>query len=296
MRANLTAHVLALSAALAFSSLALRAGDLPADDKSQYTIANPTPDSLLRPITSGEFDSIINPFTIDAGHFQIDADFVEWYDLTRRGTFPNGTTYDYYQQELVWAPTLRLGVYNNVEFNVQPGYENYSWHQTGVVSGGGPYVATYSKEFFDYTDLGVRINLWGNDTGVTALGIQPYIGIPADGGDLLGGIDIPFAVRLPMDFMVKYTPGFYAIEAGKRTIHGEIANRFAVDKKFFGKLTGFWDLNLLSTSQSGQRGWGYTGFGAGYEVTPNLLLYAAIRFGMGEAYDVNPYAGFAWRF
>jgi hypothetical protein len=279
--------------------MALWAGDSSNEDKNQYSLFNPTPASLLRPISTGEFEDVQNPFTIDAGHFQIDANFIDSYSDTRRGTFASGTTYDLFQQELVWSPTFRLGLCNHVDLEVEPQYENFSQHQTGSYpagGGGGSYVATYSRESFGYTDIGPRINLWGNDAGVTALAISPYIGIPADGGDVQGGIDVPFAVRLPMDFMIKYAPGLYAIEDGRKVIHGELANRFAVDKTFFGKLTAMADLSLLSSSQSGQRGWGYAGFGVSYEITPNLLLYAVMRFGIGDAYDYNPYAGVAWRF
>jgi hypothetical protein len=159
-----------------------------------------------------------------------------------------------------------------------------------------PYTISHSHQYFTDTDVGFKINLWGNDGGLTALGIAPFIAIPSDHGIVTGGADIPFAVRLPMDFMAKYSLGLYAIDTGRRTIHGEIAGRLTLEKTFAGKLTAFWNLNLLATSQSGQGGWGYTGFGAGYDITSSLQFYAAIRWGMGQAYDLDPYCGITWRY
>jgi hypothetical protein len=112
-----------------------------------------------------------------------------------------------------------------------------------------------------------------------------------------GGADIPFAVRLPLDIQLKYSLGIYAIDTGHRTIHGEFANRLTIEKTFTGNFTPFWNLNGLVTTQDSHGWWGYTGFGAGYNFTPSLQFYAAIRFGIGpDAYDYDPYCGITWRY
>jgi hypothetical protein len=288
-------------AAFCLSSASILAADSSLDGKDQYTLFNPTPADLLRPMSSDKVGGVSNPYTVDAGHFQIESDLVDWFIYTKRGTFSDGTTFDYYQQELSWSPTLKLGLCNSVDFEVAPSYIDYSWHQTGQTGpyyylGPTPYTSSYSHQYFGDTDVGFKINLWGNDGGLTALAISPYVGIPARRGDLEGGADVPFAVRLPMHFKLKYALGVHAIDTGGHTIHGELINSLGLSRTFARKLTAFWDLEVLATSQSAHEWWGLTGFGAGYKFTPNFEIYAAIRWGIGQAYDLNPNCGITWRY
>jgi hypothetical protein len=284
-------------AVLCVSSASILADDWSPDGKEQYTLFNPTPADLLRPLSSDRIGGASNPFTVDAGHVQIESDLVNWYIYTHRGTFPDGTTYDYYQQELSWTPTIKLGLCNCADFEVSPSYIDYSWHQTGLnASIPAPYTSSYSHQYFGDTDVGFKINLWGNDGGLTALAISPYIGIPARRGDVVGGASAPFAVRLPMQFTVKYSLGVHAIDTGGHVIHGELINDLGISRTFARKLTAFWSLEVLATSQSSTGWWGYTGFGAAYKFTPNFECYAAIRWGLGQAYDLNPNCGITWRY
>src|SRR5687768_2398178 len=45
-------------------------------DKSQYTIWNPTPRELMREMSTDRPDKTESAYTVDAGHFQIEADIV----------------------------------------------------------------------------------------------------------------------------------------------------------------------------------------------------------------------------
>ena len=42
------------------------------DQKGQYTLFNPTPDRLLRDLTTDRPDATETPFTVDAGHIQFE--------------------------------------------------------------------------------------------------------------------------------------------------------------------------------------------------------------------------------
>jgi hypothetical protein len=289
-------RALAILAALCLSCGSVLAADSTSDDKCQYTLLNPTPADLLRPLSSDRIGGASNPFTVDAGHIQIESDLVNWYTYVHQGTFPNGSTYDYYQQELSWTPTIKLGLCNSADFEVSPSYIDYSWHQTGLSAPiPTPYTFSYSRQYFGDTDVGFKINLWGNDGGLTALAISPYTGIPARRGDVVGGADVPFAVRLPMHFTVKYSLGVDAIDSG-HTIHGELVNSLGISRTFARKIAAFWSLEVLATSRSSEGWWGYTGFGAAYKFTSNFECYAAIRWGLGQAYDLNPNCGITWRY
>ena len=45
-----------------------------ASDKSQYTFWNPTPRELMREMSTDRPDKTESPYTVDAGHFQIETD------------------------------------------------------------------------------------------------------------------------------------------------------------------------------------------------------------------------------
>src|SRR6185436_13756478 len=50
----------------------------PAPDKSGYTFSNPTPDRLLRELATDRPDVTESPFTVDAGHVQLEMDFANF--------------------------------------------------------------------------------------------------------------------------------------------------------------------------------------------------------------------------
>ena len=47
-------------------------------DKSQYTLFNPTPRDLMRELSADRPDKTESAFTVDAGHFQIEADILSY--------------------------------------------------------------------------------------------------------------------------------------------------------------------------------------------------------------------------
>ncbi len=50
----------------------------PAPDKSTYTIFNPTPPALMREFNTDRPDKTESPYTVDAGHFQTETDWITW--------------------------------------------------------------------------------------------------------------------------------------------------------------------------------------------------------------------------
>src|SRR5690348_3470268 len=50
----------------------------PAPDKSAYTFFNPTPEDQLRAFNPNRPSITEGPFTVDAGHFQVEMSFLEY--------------------------------------------------------------------------------------------------------------------------------------------------------------------------------------------------------------------------
>ena len=49
-----------------------------AADKSGYSLANPVPPALLRELSTDRPDQTESPYTVDAGHFQVEMDFFNY--------------------------------------------------------------------------------------------------------------------------------------------------------------------------------------------------------------------------
>ena len=172
---------------------------------------------------------------------------------------------------------------------VQGSLVNYYRYDTG------PFNASGSSSGYDGINIGAKINLWGNDGGKTALAVAPYISIPNGGDTVEGGADIPFAVRLPYEFYLKFVFDPYAFE-NHHTIYFGMDNSMSLHKGFGTKLDVYAYLNTTYRSDS-EPWYGYTGFGAGYLFSPNVEVFLGIGFGLTDnAYDYNPRLGLAWRF
>src|SRR3954447_8978655 len=151
--------------ALAISCAASAAhGAEASGDKSGYTLFNPTPRSAMREMQTDRPDVTESPFTVDAGHVQIETSFFEY--ASDAGT-----------EEWDVLPTnIKVGVLNNVDvqFVLSP-YQDISPDK-------GPHAAGFGD-----AQLRVKINLWGDDGGNTALALMPYVQFPTGEKDLTVG-------------------------------------------------------------------------------------------------------------
>jgi hypothetical protein len=254
-------------------------------DKSDYSLFNPVPSDQLRPLSSEAIDGFPDARTLDAGHFQVEGEFVNYY-------FNSSMPVGYDKAEFVWEPRITVGLLNNVDFFIRPSYVIRSFYYGG----------SYSD--FGTITTGVKVNLWGNDSGTTALAIRPYVAIPTQGGDVLGGGDLALLVRLPYGFSIKFDSELYATENDSGTLLAGFENSMSINKSLCSKADAYWYLNSSVTSDSAQTWFGDTGFGLDYNFTRNLQTFAGIGFGFTSpdwvygqtrAYDYNLRVGFVCR-
>jgi hypothetical protein len=74
------AEILLTCLALALATAPARAGDEPPPEVSQYqyTLFNPLPDDQMRSLGTDRPTKSDWPYTVPAGHFQYEADLVNW--------------------------------------------------------------------------------------------------------------------------------------------------------------------------------------------------------------------------
>jgi hypothetical protein len=294
---------LALSAAVLALVAAAHADDLSntnSGDKSQYTLLRPTPDNLLRPLESDEYDGVLDAHTLDAGHLQLESSLVNFYYYSSPQLKYNGLIYRYIEREYNWAPRFSVGLWNNVDLEARPTYSQRTINDNGAFVPPNfpfPFNTTSRRDDFGDITIGPKINLWGNDEGPTALAVKPYLSVPTDHGDILGGVDIPFGWRLPYGFYVKLDTDGYLTDDSAHTHYLGFDNSVSVHKSLCSRADAFWYLDSTVTTQSSRSWYGYTGFGLVCSVTRDLQLFASMGFGLdSSAYDYNPRVGVVLRY
>jgi Putative MetA-pathway of phenol degradation len=261
----------------------------PPPDKSGCNLFNPTPLELMRELSPDRPDKTESPYTVDAGHFQLEMDFANYTEDNADGVRTEAWN--------VAPVNFKVGVLNNVD--VQFILDDYLHIRTVYHV---PGTTTTQSGFGDFTTR-VKINLWGNDGGPTAFGVMPFVKFPTNtdhlGNDAVeGGVIFPAAVKLPGDWdMGLETAATFLRNQANGNYHEEFANMVTFDHSIVGKLSGYCE---FFSSVSAERGAGWVGtvdVGLEYLVNENVQLDCGCNIGVTRAADnVNPFAGITVRY
>jgi hypothetical protein len=233
-----------------------------------------------------------SPYTVDAGHFQVEISFVNY------GSDKNSTTGVTRRLE-IWniAPlTLKVGLLNQADAQVV--LEPYNIVQERAADG-----KRMTRRGFGDTTLRLKLNCWGNDGGSTAVALMPYVKFPtSDDGlgnnHLEGGLILPLSVDLPWDFYLGMSGSIGKVRhRGEPSYHTDYTASIVLDRPLFAELEAYVEcFNGLSTESGVGR---ITTFNTGllYWLTDDLQLNAGVNIGLtSRAEDWNPFIGLAWRF
>ena len=313
-----------------------RAGDTPDDPASpelspaektaaklKYNLFNPTPDSLLRPFTTDRPSKTDSPITVDAGRFQLEADFAN-YTYDRYNALGTNTRVE----TLLVAPTfLKVGLLENVGFQVLvPTYERIRTDvrdatadipvpmtgpgSTGTTGGTGT-TRRGVMTVDGYGDMLVRlkINLVGNEGGPFAAAVVPLIKVPTAGsgvgnGRVEGGINFPINYALPAGFTLFAQTRFDFLYNGDTDgYHVLFSNDAGVSRAIpgvlQGRLSSYAELgSAISSRRSRTDPFVLTAdTGLIYQLTPNIAIDVDGFFGLTRgAPDVNIFGGIGVRF
>jgi hypothetical protein len=263
--------------------------DNPAPDKSGYDFFNPVPDALLRELSPDRPDKTESPYTVDAGHYQLEMDFANYtYNKS------DGTT------TKAWniAPfNLKAGLLSNVDLQVV--FDNYLNVRTENSAPGG---TTTQSGIGDVTTR-LKINLWGDDAGKTAFALLPFVMFPTStehlgNNGVEGGVIFPLAVKLPDDFDLGLeTAVSFLRDTNDSDYHQDFINSITLDHHLTGKFSGYVEF-FSDISTESHSGWvGTVDTGLEFLVTKNLQLDGGCNFGVTHAADnFNPFTGITVRF
>ena len=253
--------------------------DTPPTDESQYSLFNPTPRELWRPMSADRPDFTESPFTVDAGAVQLELSF---FDYAKNG------------DEDAWtvAPAnLKVGLLNDVD--LQFVFDPYVHKDDG----------TRTQDGFGDTQFRLKINLWGNDAGETAFAVMPFVKAPTASDDLgnghvEGGLIFPFATELAegvglglmfeVDFVYDEADDGYDTEFITTGVLGfDITGELGLYVEGIGITSTDPDVDYR----------GILGVGTTYGLTENMVLDVGVNIGLtGNADDVNFFSGVTVRF
>ena len=250
-------------------------------DKNGYTLFNPTPRALMREMSTDRPDVTESAYTLDAGHFQVEMDM---FSYTRDRYTPER---DGGSESLAFATSnFKLGLTNRMDLQiVVPAYQRIRGGAEGIGS----------------IEVRLKTNLWGNDSGNTALAVMPYITIPT-GGDGLGndevegGIIFPFGANLPNDwgFGAMVQVDYLSDDDGSGN-HLEFVTTCTFSHDIVGDLGGYVEFVSVVGTESD---WVATlNGGLTYGIGDNVQLDAGVNIGLTRAAeDVTPFLGLSVRF
>jgi hypothetical protein len=265
-------------------------------DKSQYWLFNPTPDRLLREMTTDRPDITESPFTVDAGHVQFETTLVGY---TRSAPDQAHTITD----EFEFATTnMRIGITNSAELSLvwQP-YGTARVRQTDPLN-------TFHQSGIGGLNVRGKFNLWGNDTfekpGASALALLPFVSLPTDRHNgispefVAGGIIVPLAIKLSDKWEVAVNGGLVHLrEDAESSYHTEYLASASFSYEWSEKLGSYYEVAGRFNTDNSRGDAVVLGTGFTYKLTNNLQLDAGVNIGVTPAADrINPFVGVSARF
>lgn len=261
-------------------------------NKSQYHFLNPTPDKLMRDMSTDRPDKTESPYTVDAGHYQIEMSFVD-YTYDRHN--PEGD--DKNVDVLSIAPmNLKAGLTNNVDLQLvmNPHIRERIEENSEIER----------KNGFGDLQTRLKINFWGNDSGKTAFAMMPFIKFPTNTDNLgnnafEGGLIFPLAVELPNEWSMGLMTEFDFNENPEDDEHyaTDFINSVTLGHQIFGDLNGYIEFFSSITDGNSSEWIGIAAAGLTYGLTKDIQLDAGVNIGVTRsADDFNPFVGLSMRY
>jgi hypothetical protein len=276
-------------------ALMITTGTVVGQEKSQYSLFNPTPERQLREMTTDRPDTTESPFTVDAGHVQIETNVIGY---ARSRPDMDGAVTSGYE----FATTnVRIGLTNDVE-------ASFVWQPYGSVrTRQADPLDIVRKTGTGGVDIRGKLNLWGNDTfgkpGATALALLPYVTVPTDRHNGIspefveGGLIVPYAIKLSEKFGLGINAGLSWNKGdAEASYHNEYLASASLSYEWNEKLGSYYEVAARFHTEDARGDVIYLGTGFAYKLTKNVQLDAGVNFGVTSAADrINPFVGISIR-
>lgn len=246
----------------------------------------------MRELSADRPDKLESPHTVDAGHFQIESDFVGWTEnwsgseRTRTWNGPN--------------PNVKVGLLNNVDFELS--FETFL-SERGKDKSNKAERRTWKRSGVGDMEARVKVNLVGNDEGDFVMALLPYVHLPTSRKDLgsskvEGGLIIPSSVALPGGWELGLQVAAHAMQNDDGLgHHAQFDQVIGLGRDIVGKLGGYVEFFSAIRTERGH-GWiGTVDAGLTYALTDDIQWDCGVNIGVTPAADDwNPFTGITVRF
>lgn len=255
--------------------------------RNSYSILKPMPKSLLREDMETDRPNVTEtPYTIEAGHIQYEADFVNYERQYTGGTLQ--------RTWLVNQANLKLGLLKNTALQVI--IQSYGRQITEDLQ-------TNSKDaahgFGDIT-LRFKQNIYGNYNGSFSIALMPYIKFPtnhySDNQSYEEGLMVPMVLKLADDWKIGLqVEGDRLKDDEGDAMHTEILQSLVLSHILFNKLEvmgethytyNFKDHHLLN----------YLNAALELEIIRDVKIDVGLNYGLQHDARKNYFAGIAFRY
>ncbi len=264
-----------------------QAGD---DDKNQYHFFNPTPKELMRPMSTDRPDKTESPYTVDAGHYQLEMSFLD-YTYDHRNPTGDDTRTEAWSV-VPW--NLKVGLLNNVDLQ---------WVVSPYIMERSREAATERKRGMGDMQTRLKVNVWGNDGGTSALVVMPFVKYPTNtdelgNDDVEGGVIIPLAFKLPAEWSMGLMAEFDFNHNDERSgYHTEFVKSITVSHAIVGDWSGYVEFFSRHFSDRDIRWQGTVDAGLTYAVNDDTQLDLGVNMSTTRsADDFNPFIGMSVRY
>lgn len=265
-------------------------------DPSGYTLFHPTPKDQMRELSTDRPDQTEAPYTVDAGHFQIEIDLgtvvFEQLSPQRNPESDNGSS-----STVEWGFALinaKVGLRSNLDLQmIFDSYVGTHTHEAG-------------KSDEDASGTGdlqtrVKLNLWGNDGGRTAFAVMPFVKWPIASVDLGNdyvetGIILPLAVELSGNCGLGLMTEFDFVRDESDAPITEFVNSATVGYSFTPRLGGYLEFFSSVPSNAASDWQGQADVGFTFATSDHIRFDLGCNFGVTDsAPDFNPFTGLSFR-
>jgi hypothetical protein len=259
-----------------------------------WTLWSPAPRAGLRPLSTDRPDKTESPFTVDAGHVQVEMDLFRYeHDRTAAGGV------EFTREEWGFGPVLvKLGVLHHLDVHL--GLEPYQ--EVREVERADGETRETLRQGFGHVALRAKLNLWGNDGGRSALALLPIVQLPTAqdglGSDVVeAGLGVPLNLKLTDRLELGAQTGAQWVgDADGGGHHFEVVNSITLGIALSSRFSGYVEFWALLDPDEADAWQGTFDFGLNFLVNDNLKLDAGLNVGVTEAApDWNPFLGFSWR-
>ena len=257
-----------------------------------HHLFNPKPKDALRDLSTDRPDLTESPYTVDAGHVQWEIDLL---NATYDRTVNQGESLT--TDSRIWAGlNFKVGLLDQVDLQtIVPMHVDQRTQSS---------TAGQSQRKRGTGDLTTRlkINLWGNDGGPTAMAIMPFVTFPTGAESIgqertTGGVILPFAMELENGWSLGAQTEVDWVEDEGNGLDTQWFNTLTLGHAIVGNLAGYTEWAARMHLDSGQPWEGQWNVGLTYAISSEIQLDGGCNFGItSSAPDANPFLGLSMRF